>query len=214
MAENAAFKAGKTPTPAPAVPGAPGTDKEAKKPTYALTIPKEVQDFLTSDDPAQNVAAVQHIANSLATIVHTQVMAEVNARLEGLLREQENRQAMSAQEQQIAEAKNQYFTAFPAHNDPLVLPLVQQAAQQLAVEFPNLTWNEQYIASLGARVNQKLDQLRGGPAPAPAPAPATPAPPAPAPKPPAMMPFGVSGGGIPAFEQDQAEIDSTFGWNT
>jgi hypothetical protein len=208
QALQAELAASKGTPPAPAPGG--GSDDSPEEVKYGLVIPQEVQAALLSEKPEDNVAAITHIINGLAKHVHQRIIAEVDSRLLNIVGSQSQDAALRQQQEVIKNAQEEYFIAFNEHRDPLIAPYIQQAAGELATEFPNLPWNEQYIAALGARVNSKLAAIRGAvpapPAP-PAPAPAPPSPPQPA----SMMPFGARTG-QDAVEQDADLINDTFTW--
>ena len=60
---------------------------------------------------------------------------------------------LEEREATIGEYRKQYFDAYPTHNDPIIQPIIQQQAAQMAQEFPHLPWNKDYVAALGTRVN-------------------------------------------------------------
>jgi hypothetical protein len=152
-----------------------------------------LQDDLVGEDPAKTVAAINLIVNDLGTIVHNTVVAQLRTEFSGML----NQLAGAAQETQLNETRQRsaeelkanYYAAFPTHNNPLILPIIQAETQKMAAEFPGLAWNEQYQNALGQRVNNALSAISGQPQPQAQPAPATP-PARPAP----MLPAGNRGG--------------------
>lgn len=163
---------------------------------YNLTLPQPVMDQLQSEDPAQFAQAISRIVNDLGTIVHNsvinQVRQEVGAKFEHLSKFASESQETDVREAARADAKKQYYDAFPTHQNELIEPIIQTEARKMAAEFPGLPWNADYINALGARVNGALAQLRGEqPQPAPEPAPSGQQPPK---KPAAMMPSGNRGG--------------------
>ena len=183
---------------------------QPQTPRYALTLPQQVQEAILSEDPQQNIAAIQHIVNDLGTIVHASVVAQMRSEFQGAFQqlisaarqgtEQETR--LSAAQS----AREDYYKAFPQHNDPLILPIIQSESQKLAAEFPNVSWSPDYINSLGTRVDAFLAKLRGGSAPAdpaPQPGPGNTPPARPAP----MMPSGTRGGDAGNFLPVAAETD-------
>lgn len=177
-------------TPTAASPGQAEPEVPAYR--YALTIPKPVQDALLSEDPQQNITAINAIVNDLGTIVHntvvTQIRAEVKESFQNLSNMAENLGQSETRGAAIENSKKEYYTLFPTHENPLVLPILQAESQKLASEFPQLKWDANYANALGARVNAAIAAISGQPAPVaePAPAPGQ-APPA---RPAAMLPSG------------------------
>ncbi len=168
---------------------------------YSLTLPEATQKALLSEDPQQNLAAINSIVNDLGTIVHntvlTQVRSEVRGAFSTLMGMANASTANQTQEQAREAARETYFTAFPAHRNELIEPIIRQQAVKLSAEHPGLSFDQQYINALGARVNAVIEQLRtpadGEPASG-EPAPANPTPARPA----AHLPTGVRGSGAQA----------------
>lgn len=189
-------------SPQPGQPGQPAAQPSPEQPAaeqpkrYALTLPTELQNDLVGDDPAKTITAITTIVNDLGTILHNTVVAQLRGEFSGML----NQLAGAAQETQLNETrqttaeqlKTAYYAAFPTHNNPLILPIIQAETQKMAAEFPGLSWNEQYQNALGARVNAALAAISGQP-PAQPTAPATP-PNQPPARPAPMLPTGNRGG--------------------
>jgi hypothetical protein len=198
--------------PAPGTPAAqPGTDGQPEEVRYALSIPDPLFEAIMSEDAAQNRLGMTTLINSLATNIHTNLRNEFNTRLTAMQSRQEQDRAQQDQGAALATAREQYFQRFPTHNDPILQPIISQQAQQLAVEFPNLPWDDNYMNALGARVNAAITKLTGQASPAP---PAPPPPPAPSPRPAAMLPVGAprpAGVEPDAFNSEDV-IASTFTW--
>lgn len=206
-----------TPTPpspaTPAAPSYPGTALDADGGIrYALSIPPDVAAGLEHDDANTRLAAMAHVINSTATIIHRNVCKAFEDRLGAFVAERETGDAERQLREQMAAMQEDYFKDFPQHREATVIPILQQAAQEMAAEFPMLPYDANYKAALGARVNAKLQVLRGGTPPAPSPAPAPPPPPTPAPKPAAFLPSGAPGGGGGFMEADADVISETFAW--
>jgi hypothetical protein len=151
-----------------------------------------MQDDLVGDDPEKTVQAINKIVNDLGTIVHATVVTQIRGEMQEMI----TRLSGMAQEQQLGEARKSsaaelqanYYKAFPDHNNPLILPIIQAESRAMAAEFPGLSWDDKYQAALGARVNAYLSKLGAKPAePDPNPNPT------PAPRPAAMLPSGQRG---------------------
>lgn len=163
---------------------------------YNLSLPQQVVDALSSDDPQQTVAAITTIVNDLGTIIHNAAVAEMRAEMQKAIGAVQSSTAESTQEAEVARMQEQYYKTFAAHKNPLVLPLLQAEASKMALEFPGAAWDDNYIATLGARVNASIAALSGGTAqPQAAPQPATPAP-----RPAAMLPSGARPNAAPGGE--------------
>lgn len=174
-------------TPPPAESGTTGEQPVR----YNLTLPQQVQADLMSEDPAKNMAAISAIVNDLGTIVHNAVRAELRKEIQVAVSSISSSGEQGEREQATAKARDAYYAAFPTHNSPLALPIVQAEAQKLSAEFPGLPWDANYINALGARVNKAIADVAaatGGVVPPPAP-PAVPAAVPPA-RPAPMMPSG------------------------
>lgn len=147
----------------PSGPGG-GSGPADDLPRYNLNLPQPVAAAIMSDDESQAIAGITHMMNSLATIVHHNVRLEMSQRFGQLFQAARDQDSQSQTATAIEQAREDYYKAFPAHKDPLILPLIQSETMQMAAEFPGLGWNEQYRNALGTRVEARLNQLRGGPA--------------------------------------------------
>jgi hypothetical protein len=163
------LRAGKTegqPAPTPTESGQP-QEPPTVPARYGLTLPKPITDALISDNPQDNVAAIQAVINDLGTLVHHNVVLQMRKEMQtsigGLLSEAQS--VVSGTERQSAAeaAREDYYKAFPDHKNPLVLPIIQSEAQKLAAEFPKLPWNADYINALGVRVQNAIATIAGQP---------------------------------------------------
>lgn len=172
---------------------------------YGLTLPKPVTDALLSDDPQQNVTAINQIVNDLGTIVHNSVLKQVRAEVGEAFRQLHatgtQAQSETTRETAIADGRKEYFKAFPAHENELILPLIQTESRKMAAEFPGLKWSPDYVNALGTRVNRALATLRGDPAPV-----EPTAQPQPASRPAVMMPSGQRSAPAPGGEMEQGDL--------
>lgn len=151
---------------------------------YGLTLPQPVQEALLSEDPQKNVQAITAIMNDLGTIVHNnvamQLRGEVSKMFQSLVYAASEGEQMQVRATGRESAQKQYYDAFPSHKNPTVLPLIQAESQKMAAEFPGLSWSQDYVNALGARVEATIRQLSGQPPiqqgqqPAPRPAPGLP----------------------------------------
>lgn len=192
--------------PAAEPPAAPGSEQAGAEqpPRYNLSLPEQVTTALTGEDPAQANQAIHWIVNSLATIVHNNLRLEYRKhfddRVNSLVAEAGQVQAETNQATSIEQARAQYYEKFADHKNPLIMPIVAAEASKLAAQYPGLTWGDQFMDSLGARVNAAISELRGPAAAAPA-TPATPARPA------AMLPAsGPAPAQLPGGSETQEDI--------
>lgn len=189
---------------APSISGQPAKEFDPKAP-ISVQLPQALTEQIFNEDPA---VAAQGM-NTLVSTIATGLAQRFEMRLEQVvgpiatyLNTQRTETSNAAQEETSAKAREDYFKAFPGHNKPVLLPIVAQEAQQLAAEFPGVAWDENFQNTLGARVNQKLQEAGvavGIEPPAAAPA-------APTPKP---APF-LNQGTRPAPEEDADIIMETF----
>lgn len=150
-----------------AEPQAAGESAGQELPRYQLTLPQQVAEAIFDEDPTKAAAGITSMMNSLATIIHHNCRVEFNARLAQMEAQREAAVSAQAQTQTVEAGREQYYTAFPAHKNELILPLIQAEARQMAVEFPNLKWDENYINALGSRVNNRIAALTGAAQPTP-----------------------------------------------
>lgn len=164
---------------------------------YNMSLPEAVTQALQSDDPTHTAQAVTWVANAVATLVHNNLRAEYRKhfedRVNSLVTEASQAEAEQRQTTTVEQARDQYYQKFTEHKNPLIQPIVAAEAQKLATQYPGISWGEEFMNSLGARVNAAIASLRGETQAAPQPAP-TPAPrpaghlPAAGPRP--MVPVG------------------------
>lgn len=167
--------------PAAPTPEGPSVDELQ---TYNIDIPQDVTNALFGDDPNQAAMAMRHLTNSLGRIVHQRVVQHVEHILGERLSSFSHQQTQAEQQRKIWE---DYYAAFPDHNDQLTTLVVSQEAMEMWKADPTLIWNANTRDALGARVNAKLGRAALAPVtPTPTPAAATEGQ-QPAPKPAAMM---------------------------
>ncbi len=182
---------------APASPEASTGDKPEENPVkYGLVVPNDVLDAVFSEDMQVAKSGLEHIINSISTIIHTNVRKEYQESINRFRSELSRSNSEADTQQQYAAFEEQYYNAFPQHKDASFRAVLASEAAQLSTEYPNLPLDANYINALGARVNQRLVELAKAagmaPAMAPvaAPVPAQPVAPAgqPVPKPATMLP--------------------------
>jgi len=209
----------RTPTPAAGQPEAPADELvKPEEVSYGLKIPDQVLGAVFNEDPNVAAGGMHHLINSLASIIHKNVLTATRKDLQGFRTELTQSATMDQQEVARQKAQDEYYTSFPTHNHPHIKLIVAAEAQKLGAEFPHAPWDDNFKNALGARVNNALAAFGAAP-PAQPTTPAAPTTPAldptrpvqPRPAAPAsFLPTAPSPGGIPAFEQDQDLIASTF----
>jgi len=158
-----------TPGTQPAAPQQPSPAAESGEPQierYNLTLPQHIQAALTSDDPNQMLAGIQTVINDLGTIVHNRVLEQTRTLVTQTVQQAvggiRQDQALTQQQQEVETYRQSYYEKFPSHNSPLILPLLQAETARLAAEYPNARFDDNFINSLGSRVNNAIAQLTGG----------------------------------------------------
>lgn len=154
-----AAKGAPAPTTAPAAAGSDSSET----PAHNLSVPQEVVAALFDEEPVKAQHALNHIINGLANYMHKKLREEFTGTLSTSIASLRNEIATSSTastaEQQREEQQRAYYTAFPAHNNPALTPIVAQTAAEVLTEVPNAPWSPELIAAIGARVNHKMQQL-------------------------------------------------------
>lgn len=143
------------------VAGQPQPGQQDDLPRYALQLPPAVAAAINSGDDQQTLAGITHMMNSLATIIHHNVRQEYRASLAQLMQTARAQEEEGTTQRVIEDSRADYYKAFPDHNNPLILPIIQAESVAMAGQFPGLPWNENYRNALGQRVNARLAELRG-----------------------------------------------------
>jgi hypothetical protein len=153
------------PAPVAGTPAAPAAGPESgeQPPAYRLTLPQQVAEAIFDEEnPERRIAGITHMMNSLAAIVHHNVRLEMNGRFQALVDQARTQEASTQTAEVVESSRNQYYDAFPAHKNELILPLIQAESRSMAAEFPNAKWDQNYINALGTRVNNRIAALTGG----------------------------------------------------
>jgi hypothetical protein len=193
-----------------AVPPGQGSDSRPDPSSYSLSIPDQLTTMLFGEDAGQSKMALEHIINASLSIVHQRVREDFRTELATVQAARSQTEAAQATEVATTQAREQYFTAFPQHNNATVMPLLAQESAALAAQFPNHPWDANFVNALGARVNAKLLELQtqlGGVAPA-APSPAL----VPAAAPAAFTPMAPRAA-VPTAQTEQDTMLDTFSFS-
>lgn len=142
-----------------------GTEQQTQQntPKYSVQLPKELLSDMLSEEPEENIRGITNLINGVMTSTHNTTLQEIAKVREAILTEVRAAAAgQSIQQEQAAtveDMQKQYFDAFPAHQDTNMQAIVQTEAAALSGEFPNASWNADYINALGNRVNARLTAL-------------------------------------------------------
>jgi hypothetical protein len=121
-----------------------------------LTVPDNLYDAVFAEDPGLSKRGLNVLVSSIATAAVNHVLQKVvpivDSRLQGY--DQSTRAATTAQSQE-----EDYYTAFPAHRNPLFRTAIESEMQKMAQEMPAAPWNEDFRNALGTRVNRTLQLL-------------------------------------------------------
>lgn len=120
---------------------------------YRLAIPDDVANAVFNEDPQIARQGMTHLVNSLARMVHDRVIRHADQVVQQRITSYGTQAQLSQQQEQM---RQQYYTAFPQHNDPGIQFIVAQEAQQMWAANPNLQWDTNAMNALGARVNARL----------------------------------------------------------
>lgn len=120
---------------------------------YRLAIPDDVANAVFNEDPQIARQGMTHLVNSLARMVHDRVIRHADQVVQQRIVSYGTQTQMSQQQEQM---RQQYYAAFPQHNDPGIQFIVAQEAQQMWAANPTLQWDTNAMNALGARVNARL----------------------------------------------------------
>jgi hypothetical protein len=170
---------------------------------YEVQLPDAVLDGLFGESPEQAKQTMNALISSIITQSHRTAAKLVmesqtllQAQIQAPIAEAENRKAEET-------SRQEYFKAFPAHENPAYQLLLGQQAAALAAEFPTLSWGKEMREALGMRVNAAL--IASGVTPVSGAALATASQPSAAPAP---APFSPAGRRAPAPATNSVDISA------
>ena len=184
-----------------------------------VQLPDAVLQQIFGEDPVQAASAINGVLSAVVSSALHRARAEFHYHLNDIRTSLGSRDSAAEQQQaeQVAEERrNGYFAKFPHHQAPPVQAILRDETAKLAGELgPGASWDDNFVAALGARVDGVLAAM-GVQLPGPGnptatqgqPAPAAAAPSQPAGRPAAMMPTGSR----PAPEQVSI-VEDTFSWD-
>lgn len=120
---------------------------------YQLAMPDDVAAAVFNEDPGVARQGLTHVINAVAREVHLRTMRHVDE-LVGQRLQSYGQQTTEAQHQE--QMRQQYFAAYPQHNDPATRLIVAQEAQVMWGANPTQGWDQNAINALGQRVNARL----------------------------------------------------------
>lgn len=143
-------QAGSGQQPQPNQPGG------AQEPPLRLVVPDELYSAVMDENPA---TSKQGLSLLITAVAQNAVEAAVK-RITPIIdqRMQAVTQALQTGEQ-VQKQEQAYFDRFPAHNNPLFKPLIQEVVQAKYQQFPHAAWDEIMMDAVGATVNEKLKAL-------------------------------------------------------
>jgi hypothetical protein len=156
---------GAAPQPQTGPNGQQGADDPDPNMDYRFAIPDDVASAIFNEDANIARNGMAHLINSMGRVIHERVLKSVQERV--LPRELSNFQQQSQLTSQQESMRQDYFKAYPQHNDPGIRLIVAQEAQTMWTLNPTQEWNEDARNALGARVNARLgaaplQQQQGG----------------------------------------------------
>lgn len=120
---------------------------------YRLAMPDDVANAVFNEDPGVARQGLQHVINAVGREIHGRVIRHVDELIGQRLQSYGQQSTVQQQQERM---RQEYFAAFPQHNDPATQLIVAQEAQVLWGANPALAWDENSKNALGARVNARL----------------------------------------------------------
>jgi hypothetical protein len=121
-----------------------------------LVVPDQLYDGLMSEDRAtaqQSMSLlITAVAQNAAKAALAAVPAIVDQRVSAVT------QALEGNKQ-VEQMEQDYYNAYPAHNNPLFRELIASETAETYKQFPHAPWNADMINAVGAKVNAKLTAL-------------------------------------------------------
>lgn len=141
-------------------PAAPPVDaRQALIQQYTHDVPDDVLNALGSDDPGQRRAGIQAIMTASGVRTHMVVQQLMGQAFQALeQRIMQTVQRTQATQTQQTDMQRDFYGRYPALNDPMIKPVVVQAAQLLLREQPHLAQAGGYTPQLGDAIAQFIAQ--------------------------------------------------------
>lgn len=154
------------PAAAPAVPAAPAaTAPKGEAPhQYQLTVPPDIVADLRSEDLGQVNRGLTVLVNSLATVVHQTVRAEINNKLRDLAGWSARTAATITQKAiQQDRVRADFYGAFPDLNHPVLHPIVEQVMNDTIQQTGATAWSPELRDMIGNNVRVAVRTVALGP---------------------------------------------------
>ena len=145
------------------------------EPKYNLAIPEPLIAALRSEEDKDFGLAMNSIVNGIANRIYQDVKAEMSQQAEQLpMKVQEVLHNVTTAQQRTEQVRRDFYGTYPHLNNPVLYPMVQQAAAQVAAHWQQqgkpLEWNQEFMGHMAQLIHQviPLPQQQQQPAPAPA----------------------------------------------
>jgi hypothetical protein len=121
-----------------------------------LTVPDDLYQAVFAEDDNLSKRGLNVLVSSIATAAVNHTLQRVVPIVQQHLQQYDTstRQQTTAQRQE-----EDYYSAFPAHRNPMFRTAIESEMQKMASEMPNVPWNEDFRNALGTRVNRTLQLL-------------------------------------------------------
>jgi len=121
-----------------------------------LTVPDDLYNAVFAEDESLSKRGINVLVSSIATAAVNHTLQRVVPIVQAQLQHYDNstRQQTTAQRQE-----EDYYSAFPAHRNPMFRTAIEAEMQKMAQEMPNVPWTEDFRNALGTRVNRTLQLL-------------------------------------------------------
>lgn len=138
--------------------GKPAEQPAAK---YNLAIPEPLLGALRSEDDKDFGLAMNSIVNGIANRIYQDVKAEMAQQAEQLpMKVQEVVHNYTAAQQRTEQVRRDFYGAYPHLNNPMLFPLVQQAAAQVASNWTAqgkpLAWSQEFMGEMAQLIHQVI----------------------------------------------------------
>lgn len=120
---------------------------------YRLAMPDDVANAVFNEDPGVARQGLTHVINAVGKEIHARVIRHVDELMSQKLQSYGQQSQQQTQQERM---RQEYFAAFPQHNDPATQLIVAQEAQVIWGANPATPWDENSKNALGARVNARL----------------------------------------------------------
>jgi len=140
---------------------APSQQPTQPAPKYNLAIPEPLLTAMRSEDDKDFSLAMNSVVNGIANRIYQDVKAEMSQQAEQLPQKvQEVLHNVTLAQQRTEQVRRDFYTAYPHLQNPMLVPLVQQAAMQVAQTWSAqqrpLAWNQEFMNDMAALIHQVI----------------------------------------------------------